>query len=66
MQIYAKKKSLVGVDPASIPHDQFDPECSQPIEATYVRSFLILNTVYFTGVPMMTFWVTPTWSIARA
>ena len=44
---YLQKISLVGVDPASIPSDQFDPECLLSIEATDLVSYLVLETSYF-------------------
>ena len=43
-----KKISLVGVDPGSIPSDQFDPECLPSIEATDLVSYLLLETRYYT------------------
>ena len=45
---YLEKISLVGVDPASIPSDQFDPECLPSIEATDLVSYLVLETSYYT------------------
>lgn len=45
---YLQKVSLVGVDPASIPSDQFDPDCLPPIEATDLVSYLVLETSYYT------------------
>ena len=45
---YLQKISLVGVGPASIPSDQFDPECLPSIEATYLVSYLVLETSYYT------------------
>ena len=42
---YLEKISLVGVDPASIPSDQFDPECLPSIEATDLVSYLVLELV---------------------
>ena len=45
---YLQKVSLVGVDPASIPSDQFDPECLPSIEATDLVSYLVLDTSYYT------------------
>ena len=46
---YLQKISLVGVDPASIPSDQFDPECLPSIEATDLVSYLVLETSYYTS-----------------
>ena len=45
---YLQKISLVGVDPASIPSNQFDPECLPSIEATDLVSYLVLETSYYT------------------
>ena len=45
---YLQKISLVGVDPASIPSDQFDPECLPSIEATDLVSYVVLETNYYT------------------
>ena len=45
---YLQKISLVGVDPASIPSDQFDPEFLPSIEATDLVSYLVLETSYYT------------------
>ena len=45
---YLQKISLVRVDPASIPSDQFDPECLLSIEATDLVSYLVLETSYYT------------------
>ena len=45
---YLQKISLVGVDPASIPSDQFDPECLPSIEAAESVSYLVLKTSYYT------------------
>lgn len=47
-QRYLEKISLVGVDPASIPIDEFDPECLPPIEAADLVSYLVLETSYYT------------------
>lgn len=44
---YLQKISVVGVDPASIPSDQFDPECLPPIEATDLPTYLVLETSYY-------------------
>ena len=45
---YLQKITLVGVDPASIPSDQFDPECLPPIESTDLLSYLVLETSHYT------------------
>ena len=39
---------MIGVDPAIVPSDQFDPECLPPIEATDLLSYLVLDTSYYT------------------
>ena len=43
-----KKISLVGVDPVSIPSEQFDPECLPHIEATDLLGYLVLETSFYT------------------
>lgn len=45
---YLQKISLIGVDPSSIPSDQFDPACLPSIEATDLVSYLVLETSYYT------------------
>lgn len=45
---YLQKISVVGVDPASIPSDQFDPECLPQIESTDLLAYLVLETSHYT------------------
>ena len=45
---YLKKISVVGVDPAVIPSDQFSSECWPPIEVSDLLSYLVLETSYYT------------------
>ena len=45
---YLQKISILGVDPASIPSEEFDPECLPPIEATDLLGYLVLETSYYT------------------
>ena len=46
---YLQKISAVGVDPASIPCDQFGPECLPPIEQSDLFSYLVLQTSFYTN-----------------
>ena len=46
---YLQKISVVGIDPASIPSEQFDPECLPPIEQSDLFSYLVLHTSYYTN-----------------
>mgnify|MGYP000008269787 FL=1 len=46
---YLKKISVVGVDPAAIPSDQFSSECLPPIEVSDLLSYLVLETSYYTN-----------------
>ena len=41
---YLQKISVIGVDPASIPTDQFSPECLPPVEISDLLSYLVLET----------------------
>ena len=41
---YIQKMFLLGVDPVSIPTEQFDPECLPRIEATDLLGYLVLET----------------------
>ena len=41
---YIQKMFLLGVDPVSIPTEQFDPECLPLIEATDLLGYLVLET----------------------
>ena len=45
---YLEKISVVGVDPVSIPGEQFDPECLPQIEATDLLGYLVLETSFYT------------------
>jgi len=45
---YVHKISVVGVDPASLPSEQFDSENLPPIESTDLLSYLVLETSYYT------------------
>jgi hypothetical protein len=45
---YLQKISVVGVDPFTIPSEQFDPECLPSIEQPDVFGYLILQTSYYT------------------
>ena len=46
---YLQKISVIGVDPASIPTDQFSPECLPPVEISDLLSYLVLETSYYTN-----------------
>ena len=46
---YLRKISVVGVDPANIPSDQFSPECLPPIEQSDLFSYLVLQTSFYTN-----------------
>ena len=41
---YSQKISVIGVDPASIPAEQFSPECLPPVEVPNLLSYLVLET----------------------
>ena len=45
---YLQKISVVGVDPVSIPSEQFDAECLPQIEATDLLGYLVLETSVYT------------------
>ena len=45
---YLQNISVVGVDPASIPSDQFEPECLALIESTDLLAYLVLETGHYT------------------
>ena len=45
---YLQKISIVRVDLASIPSEEFDPECLPPIEAVNLQGYLVLETSYYT------------------
>ena len=46
---YLKKISLVGIDPAAIPKEQFNSECLPPIKVSDLLSYLVLETSYYTN-----------------
>ena len=46
---YLQKISVVGVDPANIPCDQFSSECLPPIEQSDLFSYLVLQTSFYTN-----------------
>lgn len=43
---YVQKLAVIGVDPASLPSEQFDSENLPPIESTDLLSYLVLETSY--------------------
>ena len=45
---YLEKIAEVGVDPVTIPDEQFNSDCLPPIEATDLLSYLVLETSFFT------------------
>ena len=45
---YVQKITVVGVDTASLPSEQFDSENLPPIESTDLYSYLVLETSYYT------------------
>ena len=46
---YSQKISVIGVDPASIPAEQFSPECLPPVEVSDLLSYLVLETSFYTN-----------------
>ena len=52
---YVQKISVVGVDPASLPREQFDSENLPPIESTDLLSYLVLETSYYTKEQLKAF-----------
>ena len=52
---YLKKISVVGVDPAAIPKEQFHSECLPPIEVSDLLSYLVLETSYYTNKQFQAF-----------
>jgi len=48
-ECYLKKFSVVGVDPAAIPSEQFSSECLPPVEVSDLLSYLVLETSYYTN-----------------
>ena len=45
---YLEKITEVGVDPVTIPDEQFNSECLPPIEATDLLSYQVLETNFYT------------------
>ena len=45
---YLEKIAEVGVDPVTIPDEQFNSDCLPPIEATDLLSYLVLETSFYT------------------
>lgn len=45
---YLAKISVIGVDPASIPKEQFNGECLSPIEVSDLLGYLVLETSHYT------------------
>ena len=45
---YVEKIAEIGVDPVTIPDQQFDTECLPPIEAMDLLSYLVLETSFYT------------------
>ena len=52
---YLQKISAIGVAPASIPTDQFSPECFSPVEISDLLSYLVLETSYYTNQQFQAF-----------
>ena len=52
---YLQKISAIGVDPASIPTNQFSPECFPPVEISDLLSYLVLETSYYTNQQFQAF-----------
>ena len=48
MRRYLEKISVIGVDPATLPSEQFLPQCLPPIEETDLLSYLVLDTSFYT------------------
>ena len=46
---YSQKISVIGVDPATIPAEQFSPECLPPVEVSDLLSYLVLETSFYTN-----------------
>ena len=46
---YIEKKSVIGIDSATLWHAKLDPDCLPPIKATDLLSYLILDTSYYTA-----------------
>ena len=52
---YLEKIAEVGVDPVTIPDEQFNSECLPPIEATDLLSYLVLETSFYTKQKFKTY-----------
>ena len=52
---YLEKIAEVGVDPVTIPDEQFNSECLPPIEATDLLSYLVLETSFYTKQQFKTY-----------
>ena len=50
-----QKVSVIGVDPASIPAEQFSPECLPSLEVLDLLSYLVLETSFYTNKQLKTF-----------
>ena len=50
-----QKVSVIGVDPASIPAEQFSPECLPSVEVLDLLSYLVLETSFYTNKQLKTF-----------
>lgn len=48
-ETYLQKILVIGVDPASIPMDQFSPQCLPPVKVLDLLSYLVLETSYYTN-----------------
>ena len=46
---YLKKIENIGIDPLSIPSEEFDPECLPPVEQSDLFSYLVLTTSHYTN-----------------
>ena len=44
-----KKIKKIGIDPLSIPCEEFDPECLPPVEQSDLFSYLVLTTSHYTN-----------------
>ena len=49
LERHLKKSSVVGVDLAAIPSEQFSSECLSPIEVSDLLFYLVLGTSYYTN-----------------
>ena len=54
-QRYLEKIAEVGVDPVTIPDEQFNSECLPPIEAMDLLSYLVLETSFYTKQQFKTY-----------